>query len=124
MSIKIKLFLLSFVISLLSLGSLLAIEIDYVSDLLKNYYSSNVLTSASNSQSTFDEKLDLAVVEHSSIFSVLLKSKNKSKRASDYLSIIKSLLVFTLANDTKVRGKSYFRLEFLLNKHSPRTPII
>lgn len=72
MSIRAKLFVLTIGVVLASLVAIIALEINYVREILKNYNLTNVISDTKLLNENLDNQLDLMVTEHAGVYTTFL----------------------------------------------------
>lgn len=82
MGIRAKLFVLTMLITIASLSSMLSIEINYVTKILRNFYTNNQMNYVKSVSTEIDQNINLALSEHSGIFTMILNISAESRNSN------------------------------------------
>lgn len=116
MGLRAKLFVLTILITSISLGSIILLEIDYIKKILVNFYNEEVLQESKSLLNKIDSNIDIAISQHSGAFTMLLNIP-KSKIQSTAKRYVESnpnfhYLGIALSDITDQSGKNKIILDY------------
>lgn len=88
MSLRAKLFIMTILITSISLGSVIVLEVNYIKKILTGYYNARLFEESKSIARSIDQNIELALSQHSGAFTMLLNAsdENRATAAKRYVA--------------------------------------
>ena len=82
MSLRAKLFIMTILITGISLSSVIYLEIDYIKKILTSYYNTRLLEVSKSVSKSIDQNIDIALSQHAGAFTMLLNAEETQRKST------------------------------------------